>query len=166
MLLKFDLIRDNDTDIKCLYQMKSESNDIYWSGYTQAPDPALFHSWYKKQLVRQDRKIWIVRNIMSPYEVVGYLYLTFESEIVNLSHGVTGIYSGKGIGSIIINYAVNICSSFYPVYSIEAWVQEDNVASVKTFLKNNFFQTQKSRKQYYESMKKESNMLNFCYKKI
>ncbi len=139
MLLQFDIIKNSESDLQSLYQMKSEGNDIYWSGYTQAPEPAKFTEWYNDQLQRTDRKIWLVRDIMNPEETVGYLYLTFENESVYLSHGVKQTSGGGGVGTHIINFATNICINFHPDLKLESWILETNVASIKTFEKNENF---------------------------
>jgi RimJ/RimL family protein N-acetyltransferase len=165
MLLRFDIIEDKESDMNSLYQMKSESNDIYWSGYTKAPDLKKFSVWYKEQLQRTDRKIWLVRQIQKPEEMVGYLYLTFENDVVNISHGVKQNFGGQGIGSQIINFATNICLTFYPAFKIESWIAETNIISVKTFLKNNFQKTVKMKKCYYESFQKEITMFNYSFLK-
>lgn len=165
MLLRFDIIENNDTDLRDLFQLKSESNDVYWSGYTSAPDFEKFTHWYKEQLLRTDRKIWLVRQIDKPEITVGYLYLTFEDAIVNLSHGVKQDMGGHGIGSNIINYATNICLSFYPTFAIEAWIVEPNTASIKTFLKNGFVKTTKVKEVHYDSFQKNLTMFNYSFSK-
>lgn len=165
MLLRFDIIENTESDLQSLFQMKSESNDVYWSGYTSAPNFVKFSIWYKEQLLRTDRKIFLVRQIEKPEIIVGYLYLTFEDCIANLSHGVKQDMGGYGIGSMIINYATNICLSFYPAFNVESWVVEPNTASVKTFLKNGFLKTEKVKEVYYESFQKNLMMFNYSFYK-
>ncbi len=165
MVLRFDIIEDRESHMESLYQLKSETNDIYWSGYTQAPDFQKFTLWYKEQLQRPDRKIWLVMEMMNPEKIVGYLYLTFENNTVNISHGVKEDLGGKGVGTQIVNFATNVCQAFYPEYSIEAWITETNQASIKTFLKNNFIKTDKEKKCFHESVKKEVTQFNFIFSK-
>ena len=49
LLLRFDLIRDHPDDLTALLALKSTAADVLWSGYRDAPDPALFADWYAGQ---------------------------------------------------------------------------------------------------------------------
>ncbi|MES2681196.1 MAG: GNAT family N-acetyltransferase [Bacteroidota bacterium] len=163
--MRFDIIRDNEADLERLFEMKSQNSDVYWSGYTTAPDKKKFAEWYNEQLKRSDRKIWLVREMQNSEITVGYLYLTFENQSVYLSHGVKEEYAGKSIGSAIINYATNICLTFYPEYNIESWIIEPNVASVNTFLKNSFRKTELVKETFYASFQKNLVMHNYSFHK-
>lgn len=165
MLLRFDTIKDNETDLANLFEMKSQKSDVYWSGYTAAPDREKFKVWYQDQLKRTDRRIWLVRDIQANNCSVGYLYLTFENNSAYISHGVKEEFAGKSIGSGIINYATNICLSFYPDYAIESWIVEPNVASVQTFLKNNFYKTGLEKETFYASFQQTLKMYNYSFRK-
>jgi RimJ/RimL family protein N-acetyltransferase len=165
VLLRFDIIKDDAADLGSLFEMKSQNSDVYWSGYTAAPDKKKFAEWYAGQLRRDDRKIWLVRDIQNKNTSLGYLYLTFENQSVYLSHGVKEEHAGKSIGSAIINYATNICLTFYPEYNIESWIVEPNVASVNTFLKNSFRKTELVKETYYASFQKNLVMHNYSFQK-
>jgi len=146
--------------------MKSESNDIYWSGYSKAPVFENFSNWYNAQLLRNDRRIWIVRQICEPYLPVGYLYITYENNVLKLSHGVVSSFRGLGVSLKIINFATNFCLTNYSKCELEAWIVENNLASIKSFLKNNFIETGMLKKKFYESFNSIVILINYRFRKL
>jgi RimJ/RimL family protein N-acetyltransferase len=166
LLLCFEEIRPLLIDQENLWKLKSELHDVYWSGYMTAPDPEVFRNWYAEQLKRKDRKILLAKSMRDKTIIVGYLYLTIEQNTVLLSHGVSRAYEGQGVGTKIINFATNFCLNTYKEYTIEAWIVEDNIASIKTFLKNGFVATPKTIVKHYASMGKDVLLKNYSYPKI
>jgi len=149
----------NDCDY--LLELKSNIRDVYWSGYVTPPQRDKFILWFKKQLMRSDRKIWLVRTPASL--VVGYLYITLNSrgKSADLSHGVAITYIGRGIGSQIVEFAISHCHHKYPDLAINAWVLDENIGSAKTFLKNGFNKMETQKKVFYESFGKEVILYNY-----
>jgi GNAT superfamily N-acetyltransferase len=161
MELNFKRIDRVNTDLEYLLFLKSDQQDIYWSGYTSPPIREYFVSWYETQLERNDREIWLVFSLIE--EAVGYLYITLDKKnrIITLSHGVASAYNGQGIGSQIIQFAVKRCSIIYPNYILNAWIAQENIASAKTFLKNQFQKNNLQTKIYYKSFGREVILENY-----
>jgi len=170
MLFLFERIKNNEEDLASLFKLKSEPNDIYWSGYTSHPNILDFENWYQEQLVRSDRKIWLVKSSENPFEVMGYLYLTFVKEpdkIIGLvSHGVEKKLAGRGLGTAIVNFVVNIfINGFIPANEIHSWVTQENIASARTFTKNGFIKSGLSKEEFYKSMNKSVKLENYFFER-
>jgi RimJ/RimL family protein N-acetyltransferase len=163
--LFFERLSGSDADFEPLYKLKCEPHDVYWSGYTTSPDKMKFRAWFEEQLKRDDRDIYLVRKALRSGDILGYLYITYppeEQQIGLISHGVTAGSIGKGIGSSIVNFAVNLfINGFLKAEEIQAWIVETNIASIKTFTKNGFVKTTRSRKEFYRSMDKEVMLENY-----
>ena|SRR5579871_3955350 len=165
----FERIKDADEDLNSLYELRSGSADIYWSGYVSRPDPAAFKTWFDEQLPRTDRNIWLVREIGNPAAAVGYLYVTYSMEdkkkIAFISHGVAGNSTGKGIGSTIVNFVVNMAvNGCIETDELQAWVVRENIASAKTFIRNGFVKSSRQKEEFYKSMDKRVTMDNYFFK--
>ncbi|HXB91070.1 MAG TPA: GNAT family N-acetyltransferase [Puia sp.] len=166
--LLFERIRDKEEDREDLFNLKSEPNDIYWSGYTSAPDRSAFKDWFGGQLQREDRTIWLVKT--PDARTIGYLYLTCSSEDTNrigyISHGVTEKEKGKGIGSSIVRFVVDgFTNNILPADQLQAWIVKENLSSVKTFLKNGFVRSSLEKTQFYASMNREVVLENYFLKR-
>lgn len=148
MVLLFNKIRNNDDDYRALLRLKSEAHDIYWSGYQTPPDPVKFQHWFIQQFHRTDRIIFLAYPISTQEKsALAYLYITkifdeHKLSMIELSHGVCQFYTGQGIGTQLINFAVNyLYTTLDNVSLITAWIREEHIASIKTFENNGFIKT-------------------------
>ena len=168
MFLLFEKILDNTGDLESLYNLKCEANDIYWSGYKQKPNREQFANWYQLQLKRNDRDIYLIKNIAKPIEIIGYLYLTYENEEnltkVFVSHGISEQFKGNGFGSQAVNFVTNLfVNGFLKADQIQAWIASINYASIKTFLKNGFVKTDLKKQVFYDSLNQNITLENYTY---
>jgi len=133
------------------FGIKSEKQNIYWSGHEQKPDYASLKQWYSKQLKNPHRKIF---KIVYKDEDVGYLYLDIlESNIIELSYAVSEKYVGLGIASRAVLDARNYANVEYKGYTIKAYVSNINIPSQKVMYKNSFI---KSKKNYMQTLKQDN----------
>lgn len=123
------------------YKLKSEPNNVFWSGFDSPPSYEAFKEHYKKELAREDRTI-----IFLYLEdcIAGYIAIDFckKSKVTETAHGVLSSFAGKGLGKKLIGYAVeysknNITDADY----IIGWIAEDNVGSIKNVLSNGYTKT-------------------------
>jgi RimJ/RimL family protein N-acetyltransferase len=164
MLTFFKELSNSEEDFINLHQLKSLKKDIFWSGYEEAPNKSKLLEWYNEQLVRTDRKIWLAFDCINPSSCVGYFYLTFEDNVAIASIGVNEGFNGKGIGSHMVNFMINILSNkFLSVEVLRAWIVEENAASIKVFLKNGFKRMLESKEVYYKSFDKTLKLICFDY---
>jgi RimJ/RimL family protein N-acetyltransferase len=156
MYLQYKQIQDTIADREALYALRNEPRDLYWSGYIQAHSIESFTAWYKQQLQRKDRVIWLISYMDNT--VLGYLYLNKLQEeqitIAELSIGISEHHKGKGLGTLAINFLVDYCKNI-GIKVIRAWIVEENIASIKSFIKSGFSPTTITKKVYYESFGKE-----------
>jgi RimJ/RimL family protein N-acetyltransferase len=170
MLFLFERIKDTKQDLKNLFDLKSESNDVYWSGYTAPPEKLVFADWFKKQLDRDDRMIWLVREMNDSQSAIGYLYITFEKfqfkKIAQIGYGATEKLKGMGIGSAIVNFSVNVfINDFIKADEIHAWVLKENIASAKSLYKNKFKKLEETQDQFFSSMERNVLLEKFVFSK-
>ena len=163
MLIKFDLIRADSDCFRDLYFLKSQEHDVFWSGYLNKPDEDDFKVWYDCQLKRNDRLIFLARNISNKTELLGYLYINLFEKHIELSHGVNSDKQGLGVGTCIINFATNFCLSTKNNLVVEAWIIEANVPSIRTFEKNGFRFTGRLKKSFQSSFEKEVILKNYKF---
>jgi RimJ/RimL family protein N-acetyltransferase len=156
----------SNEDFSRMYKLKSLPDDIYWSGYKNPPDKINFATWFKTQLNRSDRKIWLSFDCCNPDTCVGYCYLTFETEEDNtvgvISIGVDKQFQGNGIGAAMVNFILNfIYNTKLSIGLLRAWIVKENISSTKSFLKNGFEKVEDTKQIFYASFGKEMNL--DCY---
>ena len=92
-----EFILATTTHFDDFYKLKSEPNNIYWSGFDSAPNYEEFKIHFDKELCRDDRSIILIYfNVM----IAGYLYIDYcelEKE-VSIGYGVLKEFSGRGLG--------------------------------------------------------------------
>jgi ribosomal-protein-alanine N-acetyltransferase len=128
-------------DFEDFYMLKSEPNNIFWSGFTDAPDKEGFKSHYQKELERDDRTI-IFLYINN--EIAGYVAISFDNinKTTETAHGVVSNFGGRGLGKKLIKYAVEYSIEKIPqANNIIGWIAEDNVGSIKNVLGNGYAMT-------------------------
>ena len=143
------------TDLQAFYRLRNEPRDLLWSGYKEPHAFESFEHWYKQQLRREDRTIWLMKTLETQQKTVGYLYLTQQTQqrptAAVLSVGVSERYAGLGFASKGINFLLNFCLNAHNFDQIIAWIASENIASAKSFLHNGFLKTEISQKIFYES---------------
>jgi ribosomal-protein-alanine N-acetyltransferase len=128
-------------DFEDFYKLKSEPGNIFWSGFTDAPDYDGFKIHYKKELARDDRTI-IFLYINN--HIAGYVAISFcdVDKTVETAHGVLKGYSGRGLGKELIKYAVDYSKLEIPdADNIIGWIAENNIGSIKNVLGNGYTAT-------------------------
>lgn len=149
------------------YNLKCEKNNIFWSGFSEKPDEVKLKEWYLKQLKNTDRIFYLIYINESQENIAGYLYMDIEGDkkqLADIGYGVSEKYSGRGIGTGIINFAIDHIKKELPkVKEITAWVAYDNVPSIKVFLKNNFHKTVEQQKRFFKSLNKEVLFEKYSY---
>lgn len=130
------------TDFEDFYKLKSEPGNIFWSGFTEAPDYDGFKDLYKQWLTREDRTI-IFLYIND--DIAGYVTISFcdVDNTVETAHGVLKDFSGRGLGKELIRYAVDYAQLEIPeADNIIGWIAESNIGSIKNVLVNGYTTTE------------------------
>ncbi|UYP48054.1 hypothetical protein NEF87_004339 [Candidatus Lokiarchaeum ossiferum] len=155
----------NEEDYEGFYNLKIDKNNVFWSGFKKPPKKKKLNEWFLKQLSRQDRIIFLVRLNDNPKKPVGYLYLDFlEDDIdsISVSYGVHSDFMGKGIGTKIIAHAFEYVRANYTTTKLlVGWVSTKNIASMKVFKKNNFIETNETKKVLLVDFNEEITMIKY-----
>lgn len=136
-------------DFDSYFFLKSDEENILWSGHDSAPDKEKILDWFLKNIVRKDRYFFLFFDEEHFENVIGYLYMDIvgeESNTIDTGHGVHSKCGGKGYGTQIIQYALNFAKEKLPVIKyFQGWIAEDNIGSIKNVLKNGYYKTDETK---------------------
>lgn len=150
----------NDSDFNFFYSIKSEINDIRWTGHQNKPDYNQLLTWFIENLRNSKiRKIYIITKEDRP---VGYIYVDkIHSGLFGLSIGVSESASGQHIGRQAIREIVSLVSKSNKNAGFEAWIREDNIASIKAFTHAGFKPTDAYQFRRIESLGRDIKMIRY-----
>lgn len=138
------LRKAREADYDFFFNIKSESENMYWTGHETSPNYEHLKEWFFKQLQNKVREILIleVNGI-----AVGYAYVDFIDieKSIETAVAVSSQFSGLGYGSEIVVRTVEYCKRNYLNWAIKAWILEDNLASIKIHEKADYRVTNKSK---------------------
>jgi RimJ/RimL family protein N-acetyltransferase len=167
MEIFFTKARDLENDFSAYFDLKVDDANIVASGYTAPPDREKLRSWYKTQLSRADRLLFLARDVSNQTRVVGYLYIDLMSDPdlhAETGHGVSSKYGGLGIGTKIINFAINYCANMSPRPNcIVGWIADWNHGSIKNVLKNSYIKTDMTKNVFFEGLQKDVRMDKYIF---
>jgi len=145
------------------YAIKSESQNVYWSGHDLAPIYQTLKNWFIDQL--EENKNRIIFEILHNNKSVGYLYFdVLQNKTIELSYAISKTFSGKGIATLAVSSAITYAKeNNYHDYIIKAFVANNNMASKKIMSKNNFFRTSITYKQILKKTNEEVIMQEYTY---
>lgn len=154
------LIKGDLNFFDSFFLIKSEKDNIYWSGHETAPIYNNLKKWYQEQLNNNKR---IIFNVTVNNESVGYLYFDIDqnNKKIELSYAISKIFAGKGYGSAAVKKSVEYGLENFFNYKIIAYVAEDNIGSQKIMKKNHFIKTEKSYNQFLKTPKKDVKMFEY-----
>ncbi len=123
------------------FELKCDKTAILWSGFDSAPNVDVMRNYFYT-LINSNKIAFLFRycNV-----VVGYCQISRQEDYIEIDgYSVLSNYSGLGFGKEIIG----LFSSPENLHSIVkdqksrggvmAWVSENNIASLKCFLNNDF----------------------------
>ncbi|AOR23417.1 GNAT family N-acetyltransferase [Clostridium taeniosporum] len=167
--MKLIFKRCDEEDFEDFFILRSDDENIYWTGYDKKPNKNNLKNWYLKQLKRDDRLLFIVRSDETD-EPVGYLYLDIVGDnhnIIETGHGVNSKYKGKGLGTEIIKFAIDYSKNELTfIDEVDGWILEDNIGSIKNVLKNGYDETDERKKIYVENLNTYKFLKKYVYKII
>tara|TARA_R110002050_G_scaffold109799_1_gene221300 strand:- start:16417 stop:16902 length:486 start_codon:yes stop_codon:yes gene_type:complete len=134
LLLKEAKISDFDT----YYLIRSEPTNLFWTGYKEPPNYQNFSIWYKERLRDNSRKLFL---LYEGKHCVGSLNIDFYDGYAFIGYSVRENYEGKGFGTFIVKNAITFISERTNINSIKAWINFQNIGSIKVVEKNGFKRT-------------------------
>lgn len=153
-------------DFESYYILKCDEENILWTGYREKPDKDNLKKWFLNQLKRNDRIMFIIKDIESNAPI-GYLYLDIagNNDIIETGHGVNSNYKGMGIGTKIIKFALEYTRNHLKhINEVHGWILEDNIGSIKNVLNNGYYESEDLKKVYIESFGDYKIMKKYVYK--
>lgn len=165
MEIYFDLCDEADFDF--FYELKADKENILWTGHAEAPRRNNLKEWYLKQLKREDRYMFMVKSTAYPNDPIGYLYLDVVGEmknIIEIGDGVNSKFTSKGIGTKIIEFAIDYIKNNLPfIVRIDGWIAQNNFGSIKTFIKNGFSETKETKETFFKGFNQYLTMKKYYY---
>ncbi|MBN1055131.1 N-acetyltransferase [Clostridium botulinum] len=159
--------RCDEEDFEDFFILRSDDENMYWTGHDEKPNKTNLKEWYLTQLKRTDRLLFIARSDESD-EPVGYLYLDIvgnNNNIIETGHGVNSKYKGKGLGTEIIKFAIDYSRNELPfIDEVDGWILEDNIGSIKNVLKNGYAETDERKEIYLKNLNIYKIMKKYVYK--
>ena len=113
-------------DYLCL---KSEPSNIYWSGFSSAPEREKLKQHFLAALNNKTRDVYLLKE---SEKVIGYLYIDYllEGNTAELAYGISEFQAGRGLAKLMIGFALEKIPSDIDIQI--AWIAESNIPSIKT----------------------------------
>ncbi len=139
-MLRYKLAQNNDIDFEDFYKIKSDADNIKWSGFLTAPEKKSFRKWYAEQINSTKRDIYLV-YFEGVANAVAFFYIDYcDNGEFFVPSGVLAEFTRRGIGTWIIQESDKIAKEKgYKVHV--AMVSDLNVGSIKRFEKLGFTRT-------------------------
>lgn len=135
------LVLADKSDFDFYYAIKSESQSVYWSGFSAAPEKANLLDHYMAMLSNEHRLTYILKDCDVR---LGYLCVDKDplDSTVEISYGISTQYAGRGLAKVMIRLWLKNTEPILKV--LVAWIAESNAASIKTATAVGFRATGKS----------------------
>lgn len=146
--MEIKLIESTETLFDDYYRIRCNKTDIYWMGHKSAPDYQTLKESYISRLNNcrfsqvGDKRVYLIGLINDKQEekIVGQLLLSICDDGLEVGLSLEDNVQGMGIGTESIRLAIKEAKK-YSYRIIYANVRDDNFASQKMVLKNNFSRT-------------------------
>lgn len=111
------------------FRLKSESENIYWSGFSEAPIKNNLERHFMAAIRNSSREFYL---LCEKNEVIGYLYIDYDSvgDEVELSYGVSSEKKGRGLAKYMIKQGLSKTEN--KVNRVIAWIAASNIPSIKS----------------------------------
>lgn len=138
--LKSKLAQDLEKDFEDFFKIKSDADNIKWSGFLAAPDKKNFRKWFSEQINNPKRDIYLV-YIENNAHAVAFFYIDYCDDCCfRVPSGVLGEYTRRGIGTWIIQEGSRIAKE--KGYKTNfAMISDLNIGSSKRYEKLGFTKT-------------------------
>jgi len=127
-------------DFEVLLAIKSDPEEVRWSGFAGPPNRENFRKWFNNALADSDRLMF---TGLINRSVAGYIHFHRVSpHRFGVSTGVAARLRGKGHGTTIRSLAIERFYVAFPDTEIEVWLAEGNVASQRSWAKMGYHPTE------------------------
>ena len=133
--LKIATIKDYD----CFYSIRSEENNLFWTGYDKSPDYSNFKNWYTNRLAERQRDIYLLWHNNT---CLGALNIDTYEDHAFIGYSIKSEAQGKGLASFMVSQVDSLIKSSKPIKEIRAWINFQNIASIKVCEKNGYHKSE------------------------
>lgn len=144
MCKKIYLKATNESDFEEYYRVRSDLTDIYWNGYTKAPEKDCFREIFKGRTAfsrfeqPEDRRNYLIKKCITG-ETIGFVQLIRRKEAIEIGYSVLKDYQGMGYATEALYQGVKYaCKYELPIIVM---IRDDNLASQCVAKKNGFIRT-------------------------
>lgn len=129
-------------DFEDYYQIKCGDSDIYWMGFSSAPQRETLYSCFLTRLGDKpfhqigDKRIYMIQR---DRQSVGYIQFSLEEEGLRFGVSMDGRFQGKGYATAGMEEAIRIAKRYSD--ELFTYIRDDNIASQKLFLRLHFTRT-------------------------
>ena len=122
-------------DYDCYYKIRAEKINLFWTGYENAPNYDDFSTWYKNRLSDNTRDLFL---LFQGKNCIGSLNIDHYDNYVLIGYSIKENYNGKGLGTYLVQSAVKLVRKKATIKSLKAWINYQNVGSIRVIEKNGF----------------------------
>lgn len=163
---KIEIKKATMLDFDFYYKVKSEPDNIYWTGHSKAPNYEELKKWYYNIIMYSNKK-----KIYIPFyqgQRIGYLYVDIKDKnVVDLPIGISKKYQGTGLAYYVIKEFMKLVIRDYDNPKFVGWIFRNNLASQMLFRANGWIATQETKKVYLPLKNDYEEMINYvCEKNI
>lgn len=157
-----------EIDFEFFYEIKSDADNVFWTGYNNPPDRNRLYTFFteqiKNQLEQMKRKIYIISNLSCYEERYGYLYLDpIDEGNATVSIAVLERYSGQGIGRRAMEKLCDTAKT-KGFRTLIAEIREDNKKSQKMFANCGFIKSDLFKLMNIKNLGKKVKMVKYSKK--
>lgn len=121
------------------YHIRKEEKNMYWTGYTEAPDYEKFKQWFLKRIQDKNRLLYL---LFEDGKCAGSLNIDYYPKYAAIGYSVKTGFEGKGLATKIVADSIQIIKKSIAdrpdLERIIARINDKNTASIKVVLKNGF----------------------------
>lgn len=135
------------SDFDEYYRIRCSPADIYWNGFTSAPESSSFKELFLSRTVDsrfelpEDRNLYFIRLVEngSSFINVGFIQLIKHENSVEIGYSITEEYQGNGYATEALCKAVELAKPYSDRIIVK--IRDDNIASQKVAIKSGFIRT-------------------------
>lgn len=143
-------------DFEGFLRLKSEANNIYWTGFADKPKRENLMRHFMASIETRSRAFYL---LFEQDLAIGYLYVDYDSElpVAEIAYGISEHQSGRGLAKLIIEKGLLEIQTGFT--TIVAWIAISNLPSIKSVEALGF---QASNEQEHRTFAQESEPVKFC----
>ncbi|MGY3958354.1 GNAT family N-acetyltransferase [Aeromonas popoffii] len=152
----FTLQLTKSSDFEAFLNLKSETENIYWSGFNSVPDRNILWSHFIESIYSKTRYFFL---LFEGEQAIGYLYIDYImlTRAIEIAYGISKTKSGSGLAKTMINLGLSYIELEYD--TIIAWIAISNIASIKSVESLGFKRTGEEE---YRTFLQEVEQIKFC----